>query len=146
VIKDLYREVILQHYQSPKNRHAIDQPDLMGQAQNPLCGDEITVFGRVADGRLADASFEARGCSISQASADMMAEAVRGKTLAEVKAQIDAFEDVMTEPEADTDGLGDLEALVSIRRFPVRVKCAVMPWGTLRAAIDRYLVEHDAGA
>jgi nitrogen fixation protein NifU and related proteins len=138
VIKDLYREVILQHYQSPTNRREIADPDLQGSAQNPLCGDELTIFVRLADDRIADAAFQARGCSISQASADMMAEAVRGKTLDEASAEIQRFERLMQGEAPDDEPSGELEALVSVRRFPVRVKCALMPWTTLGEAIERH--------
>ena len=91
VVEDLYREVILQHYRSPRNRRAIPDANVQGFAQNPLCGDEMSVAARVDDGRVVDAAYEARGCSISHASADMMADAVRGKTLAEVGRLVEAF-------------------------------------------------------
>jgi len=138
VAKDLYREVILQHYQEPRNRRMLDHPDLEGSAQNPLCGDEITVFASVADDHIADAAFQARGCSISQASADMMADAIRGKSLDETLADIGRFTRMMETDESVGPDLGDLEALASVKRFPIRVKCAVMPWVTLGEAISRY--------
>ncbi len=139
MLNDLYREVILQHYQSPRNRRPLDNPDLEGSAQNPLCGDEITIFASVAEGLLADVAFQARGCSISQASADIMADALRGKTLPEALGAISEFEHLMQDDEpGDVEHPEDLQALRSVRRFPVRVKCALLPWVTLGEAIDRY--------
>jgi len=137
LIKDLYREVILQHYQSPTNRREIADPDLQLSASNPLCGDELAIFVRLADERIADAAFQARGCSISQASADIMADAVKGKTLDEALAEIQRFERMMQGETPEGEPPAELEALVSVRRFPVRVKCALMPWTTLGEAIEQ---------
>ena len=139
MIEDLYREVILRHYQAPSNRRALEKPDLQGSAQNPLCGDEITILANVSGGRISDAAFQARGCSISQASADIMAEVVRGQTLDEAVNAIDRFEHLMKDDEIDdVSESEDLQALRSVRRFPVRVRCALLPWVTLGEAIDRF--------
>lgn len=136
VLEDLYREVILQHYQSPRNRRTIPDANVQGYAQNPLCGDEMAVAARVDGGRIVDAAYEARGCSISHASADMMADAVRGKTLEEVSQILDAFKALMTDSAAPpSPDLGELSMLQSVRRYPVRVKCALLPWTTLADAL-----------
>lgn len=135
-LDDLYRAVILQHYQSPSHRRPVDEADVRGFSQNPLCGDEMTVGAWIRDGRVAEAGFQARGCSISQASADMMIDAVGGRSLEEVSALIGQFRAMMAggaeEPSTD---LGDLAVLQGVRRFPVRVKCALLPWNTLESAL-----------
>jgi nitrogen fixation protein NifU and related proteins len=137
VLEDLYRDLILKHYQAPANRRYLEKPDVQGSAQNPLCGDEITISAQLEADRIADAAFQARGCSISQASADMMADAVRGKSLADVRELIRHFEQLMREDvPGDPEVLGDLMALVSVKKYPVRVKCALLSWVTLAEAID----------
>jgi nitrogen fixation protein NifU and related proteins len=137
VIKDPHYEVILRHYQSAANRRLIPDPDLEGSAQNPLCGDELTIFARLEENRIADAAFQARSCSISQASADMMADIVRGKTLDEAISEIERFEGMMRGETPEHESVQDIDALASVRRFPSRVKCALMPWTTLGEAIER---------
>lgn len=136
MIEDLYRQVILAHYRQPANRHPLESANLTGYAHNPLCGDELTVYGQVEDDHLADASFEARGCSIVYASADMMIDAVRGQPLDEVARQIDAFESMLEGPDEEPSvSLGDLRVLREVRKFPIRIKCALLPWRTLREAL-----------
>jgi nitrogen fixation protein NifU and related proteins len=138
-LDELYREVILDHYQSPRNRGRLDAPDVATQGTNPLCGDEIEVSLAVKDGRIADVAFQGRGCSISQASASMMTESIKGKTVEEVAELFGTFKTLMTDrnpPEIDVDELGDLEALQGVRRYPVRVKCAILPWNVLREGLD----------
>lgn len=139
VLEDLYREVILRHYQSPRNRRAIPDPSAESFAQNPLCGDEISVCARIDDGRIVDAGFQARSCSIVQASADMMADVVRGKTLMQVSDLIGMFRAMMANgADRAPEELGDLAALQGVRRYPVRVKCALLPWNTLADALQLY--------
>jgi nitrogen fixation NifU-like protein len=139
VLEDLYREVILRHYQSPANRRKLAEPDAQSYTQNPLCGDEITVAACIEDDRLTDVAFEARGCAISQASADMMADLLRGKTSAAAGHLADQFKRMMEEGEEEpTDEIGDLAALRSIRKYPVRIKCALLPWTTLLDALRTY--------
>jgi len=137
MVQDLYREVILAHYRSPANRHPLPDATAHGYAHNPLCGDELTVFARVGEQRLVDAAYEAQGCSIAHASADMMVDLVKGKDLREVKRLISLFEEMVEGGDsAPTDQLGALQVFREVRRFPVRVKCAVLPWTTLRASLD----------
>jgi nitrogen fixation NifU-like protein len=142
-LDDLYREVILDHYRNPRRRGSLDHPDAHADGQNPLCGDEISLDLALDGDRIADVRLQGRGCSISQASASMMAEAVAGKTIAEVEALIHRFKAMMEiepgdagiDPARPGAALGDLEALQGVRRFPVRIKCADLPWATLAQAL-----------
>lgn len=136
MIEDLYRSVILEHYQSPRNRGALADPTIQGHSLNPLCGDEMSVTAKIDGDRVVDAAYEARGCAISHASADMMADLVKGKTLAEVADLSDGFRRLMEDSTDDAlPELGDLKALQSVRKYPVRIKCALLPWNTLSEAL-----------
>jgi nitrogen fixation protein NifU and related proteins len=140
-IDDLYREIILDHYRSPRNRGRLSTPDVATQGSNPLCGDEIELSLAIADSHVVDVAFQGQGCSISQASASMMTETIRGKTLVEVERLLGTFKTMMTtkgEPEVDPEGLAELEALQSVRRYPVRVKCALLPWKVLKEGLDGF--------
>ena len=140
-IDDLYREVILDHYQSPRNQGRLSAPDVATQGSNPLCGDEIEVSLAIDGGRIADVAFQGRGCSISQASASMMTENIKGKTLDEAADLLGTFKTLMTDrnaPDLDADEIGELEALQGVKRYPVRVKCALLPWTALQEAVDLY--------
>jgi len=136
---ELYREIILDHYANPRNRGTMESPDVDVKGANPLCGDEIEVFLRLEDDRVAGVTFTGRGCSISQASASMMTEAIKGKTLGEVRAILDEFKTMMLGDAAavDVEALGDLEALQGVKRYPVRVKCAVLAWNTLQEGLQQ---------
>jgi nitrogen fixation NifU-like protein len=142
-LDDLYREVILDHYRNPRRRGSLEHPDAHADGQNPLCGDEISLDLALDGDRVTDVRIQGRGCSISQASASMMAEAVVGKTVGEIEELAHRFK-AMMEIEAGDPGLdetrpgsalGDLEALRGVRRFPVRIKCADLPWATLAQAL-----------
>jgi nitrogen fixation NifU-like protein len=134
--EDLYREAIIKRYQTPSNRREIEGANAEGFAQNPLCGDEIRITARIDAGRIADAGFSARGCSISQASADMMADVIRGKNVAEITLLAEQFRKLMTEDLDPTDPLlEELTVLRSVRKYPVRIKCALLPWDTLQHAL-----------
>ncbi|MBP1631999.1 MAG: iscU [Acidobacteria bacterium] len=143
-LDDLYREVILDHYRNPRRRGALEHPDAHADGQNPLCGDEISLDLALDGDRITDVRLQGRGCSISQASASMMAEAISGRTIAEVEALIHRFKAMMEiepgDPGIDASrpgaALGDLEALQGVRRFPVRIKCADLPWATLAEALE----------
>jgi nitrogen fixation protein NifU and related proteins len=134
-LDDLYREVILDHYSHPRNHGRLDPHDVAAEGANPLCGDELTVFVRVADGRIDDVRFIGHGCSISQSSASMMTEAVKGRSLEEARGLIEQFKAMMHGREP-SDELGDLAALQGVRKFPVRIKCATLPWVTLQQGLD----------
>ena len=141
-LEDLYREIILDHYRTPRNRGELAPPAVHAEGHNPLCGDEITVYAQVTDGLLSDIKVSGQGCSISQSSASMMSQAVKGKSLAEVQAIVHRFK-VMMSIEEDADDapvievkMGDLEALQGVVKFPVRIKCAVLSWNTLLEALE----------
>jgi nitrogen fixation NifU-like protein len=143
-LEDLYRDVILDHYRNPRHRQALDDPDAVGEGVNPLCGDEVTVELRFDGDRVADISVHGQGCSISQSSASMMSDAVMGKTRQEIRQLSEQFNQMMTAEDEDAVGLdpgrpgavlGDLEALQGVRRYPVRIKCASLPWTTLSQAL-----------
>jgi nitrogen fixation NifU-like protein len=152
-LEDLYREIILDHYRSPRNRGELEAPPAYrAEGFNPLCGDEIIVTFTLDDeGVIAEVGFAGQGCSISQASASMMTSAVKGRTLDEARSVMRSFKGMMSIHEAELDGeagneteadadppamLGDLEALRGVVRFPVRIKCATLGWNTLDQAID----------
>ena len=135
-LTDLYQEVILDHNKRPRNFRAIEN-GRKAEGYNPLCGDRITVYLRVHDGVIADASFQGAGCAISKASASLMTDSVKGKTLAEAEAMFERFHRMITAPpEEPSADLGKLSVFSGVRRFPVRVKCASLAWHTLRAAVD----------
>jgi nitrogen fixation NifU-like protein len=132
---DLYREIILDHYRNPRHKRPVEPADLTVEAANPLCGDEITLTLRLDDGSVADVGFQGRGCSISQASASMMCEEVAGRSRDEAAALGHRFKDMLTAGGAPDD-LGDLEALQGVRQYPVRIKCAVLPWNALLRGLE----------
>lgn len=136
-LDELYREVILDHYKSPRNRGELPEPRIRIEAANPLCGDELTLDLAVRDGRVAEARFNGRGCSISQASASMMTEAIKGKSFGEAEHLVREFTRMMhgEEPEAP-DELGDGSALQGVAKYPVRIKCALLAWNALKQGID----------
>ena len=156
-LEDLYREIILDHYRSPRNRGELPAPPAQRvEGFNPLCGDEVILYVDVTDGRVSDIKVSGQGCSISQSSASMMTSAVKGLTLPEARALIRRFKGLMSIHEqalggeaddAAMDGpataadepdvkLGDLEALQGVVKFPVRIKCATLSWNTLTQALD----------
>ena len=135
-LQDLYQEVILDHNRRPRNFRALDA-GRKAEGFNPLCGDRLMVYLSVNDGVITDVSFQGSGCAISKASASLMTEAVKGKTVAEAQALFERFQQMIT-GSADPPGasLGKLDVLAGVRQFPVRVKCASLAWHTLRAAVD----------
>ncbi len=160
-LEDLYREIILDHYRSPRNRGELESPPAVRvEGFNPLCGDEIVVTLDVEDGVLGDIKIAGTGCSISQSSASLMSAAVKGKTVEEARDLIATFKGMMSihestlpvgaasgdagaeqveapEPEAiDIDALGELAALQGVVKFPVRIKCATLSWNTLAQGLD----------
>lgn len=124
---DLYREIILDHYRSPRHKAAVDPADGSLEASNPLCGDELFLTWRCADDRVDAIGFTGRGCSISEASASMMCEAITGLDRPAALALGERFRQMLMH-DGSTDGLGDLEALHGVRAYPVRIKCALLAW------------------
>jgi nitrogen fixation NifU-like protein len=147
-LEDLYREVILDHYRSPRNRGELAAPPAIRvEGFNPLCGDEVVVYLLVEDGTLTDIKLTGHGCSISQSSSSLMSAAVKGKPLDQVRDTIVKFKQLMTVHESslettsnpevvDVRALGELAALQGVVKFPVRIKCAVLAWNTLSQALD----------
>ena len=137
-LSDLYQEILLEHNSKPRNFRTLDEATKSADGFNPLCGDMVTVYLNMTDGVITDVSFQGSGCAISRASASMMTESVKGQSLAQATEVFDAFHLMMTDPgaELDYDALGDLECLAGVVEFPTRIKCAVLAWHTLRAAMD----------
>nr|NNM91620.1 SUF system NifU family Fe-S cluster assembly protein [Bacilli bacterium] len=130
-LDELYREVIMDHYMHPRNQGQIEGDALSIDLKNPTCGDEITLQLHVEDGVVQDVRFKGAGCSISMASASMMTEAVRGKSVEEAMKISDEFRKLMKGEEANEELLDDLEALSGVCRFPARIKCATLAWNAL---------------
>ncbi|HLQ13849.1 MAG TPA: SUF system NifU family Fe-S cluster assembly protein [Steroidobacteraceae bacterium] len=140
-VRDLYRDVILDHNRSPRNFGRLEPADAEALGHNPLCGDSLSLTLRVAGDRLSEIRFNGQGCAISVASASMMSEAVSGKPLAEVEALYREVHALLTEPaHVPALPLGKLMALGGVREFPARVKCASLCWHTLQAALQRHAV------
>ncbi|MBI3648406.1 MAG: SUF system NifU family Fe-S cluster assembly protein [Actinobacteria bacterium] len=136
-LDDIYKEVILDHYKSPRNKRELPGAELSCTRNNPLCGDEITVFVHQQDGRVAGVSFQGAGCSISQSSASMMTEAVQGRSLAEALSLASDFRGMMAgEVDPDEEEFGDLIALKGVVKYPIRIKCAVLAWDVLQEALQ----------
>jgi nitrogen fixation protein NifU and related proteins len=162
-LEDLYREIILDHYRSPRNRGELPAPPAQRvEGFNPLCGDEVVVYVQVQDGTVSDIRFAGQGCSISQSSASLMSAAVKGKSVAEARNLIRTFKAMMSVHEArlgdgpdglagangstddgsdvvtaDPESLGELAALQGVVKFPVRIKCATLSWNTLTQGLDQ---------
>ncbi len=136
-LDDIYKEVILDHYKNPRNKRELEGATLSCTRNNPLCGDEITVFVTERDGRLEEIAFTGQGCSISQSSASMMTEALVGRSVDDAETMIKEFRAMMAgEAEPDEDEFGELVALKGVVKYPVRVKCAVLAWDVLQEALQ----------
>jgi nitrogen fixation NifU-like protein len=141
---ELYEAIILDHYRSPRNTETIDEPDIDIEVNNPFCGDEFHIQLKVEDDAVAQVGITGRGCAISQASASLLAELVEGKSASEVESAVDAVRRLLkgeeiTEVEADV--LGDIEALGGVRKFPVRIKCALLSWIGLGDALRDHMAK-----
>ncbi len=136
-LDDIYKEVILDHYKHPRNKRELPEAELSCSKNNPLCGDEITVFVHEEAGRVAGVSFLGQGCSISQSSASMMTEAVSGRPVDEAERLIGEFRGMMAgEVEPDEGEFGDLISLKGVVKYPIRIKCAVLAWDVLQEALE----------
>jgi nitrogen fixation NifU-like protein len=135
-LDDIYKEVILDHYKNPRNKRPLERATVSCTRNNPLCGDEITVLANVEDGTLREVAFQGAGCSISQASASMMTEAVAGRPVEEALDLAAAFRGMMAgEVEPTEERFGDLVALKGVVRYPIRIKCAVLAWDVLQESL-----------
>ena len=138
-LRELYQEVILDHNRKPRNFRRLGAPTAAAEGHNPLCGDRISVELEVEGDTLRDIAFQGSGCAISKASASMMTAALKGKTVDEAAAAVEQFRAMLTEerPSDDASALpGRLAVLAGVREFPIRIKCATLPWHTLRAALQ----------
>jgi len=147
-LEELYREIILDHYRSPRNRgELMSPPAIRVEGFNPLCGDEVTVYLDVEDGVITNIKLSGQGCSISMSSSSLMSAAVKGKSVDEARAKIETFKQLMTLHEATLDengepekidlrSLGEIAALQGVVKFPVRIKCATLAWNTLSQGLD----------
>lgn len=140
-LRDLYQDIILDHGQRPRNFRAQARPSHFAHGHNPLCGDKVTVYVTMEGEHIKDVSFQGRGCAISQASASLMTEILKGKTLAEAEALFKGFHGKVTggetpaTPEALEDDMDRLEPLTGVKAYPARVKCATLPWHAFEAAL-----------
>jgi nitrogen fixation NifU-like protein len=135
-LDELYKETILDHYKNPRNKRDLPGAELRSSKNNPLCGDEITVVAHVEGGSVADVAFLGSGCSISQASASMMTDAVKGKSVGQANELAAEFRGMMEGArDPDEDEFGDMMALKGVVKYPVRIKCAVLAWDVLQEAL-----------
>jgi nitrogen fixation NifU-like protein len=140
-LRELYQDIILDHGRHPRNFHALEHPSHFAHGHNPLCGDRVTVYLTLDGDRISDVSFEGRGCAISTASASLMTEVLKGRTLAEADLLFKSFHakviggTAAEVPSALEDDLDRLEPLTGVKTFPARVKCATLPWHAFEAAI-----------
>ena len=138
-LRELYQEVILDHSKNPRNYHKLEPADRHAEGNNPLCGDRLTLYLRLDGDRVVDVGFEGHGCAISKASASMMTDALKGKTRREADRLFDTFHEMVTgKPggSVDREALGKLAAFAGVCEFPARVKCASLPWHTMKAALE----------
>jgi nitrogen fixation NifU-like protein len=140
-LRELYQDIILDHGRHPRNFHALEDPSHFAHGHNPLCGDKVTIFVRLEGEIIADVSFEGKGCAISTASASLMTEVVKDKTLAEAKALFEGFHNIVTGgaktalPESLEEDAERLEPLTGVKTYPARVKCATLAWHTFDSAV-----------
>jgi nitrogen fixation protein NifU and related proteins len=137
-LQDLYQELIVDHNRHPRNRRKIESPDRQAAGYNPLCGDRVTVYVNLAGEVITDVAFEGKGCAISTASASLMTESLKGKTLAQAESLFRCFHDLVTgEHESCEDmPLGKLEVFSGVSKYPARVKCASLVWHAVKSALD----------
>jgi nitrogen fixation NifU-like protein len=136
-LSELYQEILLDHNSKPRNFRLVEDPSRTAEGYNPLCGDQVTVYLKLSGGLIEDVGFQGVGCAISRASASMMTQSIKGKSLAEADEIFGAFHRMVTDPasEPDYDILGDLETLSGINEYPTRIKCPVLAWHTMRSAL-----------
>lgn len=137
-LSDLYQEILLEHNRRPRNFRTIDDATHQADGFNPLCGDQISLQLKLGTETVDDVAFQGHGCAISRASASLLTQAVKGSTADETMAMFEEFHRMLTEPDAeiDVDLLGDLEMLAGVIAYPTRIKCAILAWHTLKAAMD----------
>jgi len=148
-VEDLYREVILDHFRTPKNRGKVDQANAQADGMNTLCGDQLTMTALVSEGKVKDLRFEGHGCAISQSAASMMTELMKGKSLADIKLLAQTYKNMFGVHEKSEapqnkysiDDLGDLIALEGVKKYPVRIKCALLSANTILESLQEFFKE-----
>jgi len=137
-LRELYQTMIVDHGKQPRNHHTMSDASHSLEGHNPLCGDELTLFLKIADGIIEDISFEGSGCAISMASASLLTEALKGKSIKEAETLFVAFHHRLTDEQSNSPDttLGKLDILAGVKSFPMRVKCATLAWHTLKACLD----------
>jgi len=137
-LTDLYQEILLDHNSKPRNYRKLDDATLYADGYNPLCGDQYTLYLKMDDDVISDIGFQGAGCAISKASASMLTQRIKGMTVTEAEAMFAEFHKMLTDPgaEVDYDLLEDLETLAGVIEYPTRIKCAILVWHTLRAALE----------
>jgi nitrogen fixation protein NifU and related proteins len=139
-LSELYQQVILDHNKKPRNFRKLENANHTAEGYNPLCGDHLTIYVNVADDAVQEIAFEGSGCAISKAAASMMTQAVKGKTREQTKELFKEFHSMVTgelDEETEENSLGNLKIFAGVRDFPVRVKCATLPWHTMQAALNK---------
>lgn len=137
-LRELYQEIIIDHNREPRNHHSMDDATSQANGFNPLCGDKLTVYAKIKDGQIIDLSFLGCGCAISQASASLMTEALRGKTVEEAHQLFHRFHNMLTQDdENNLTSMDKLAVLAGVKAFPARVKCATLAWHTMEAALNK---------
>jgi nitrogen fixation protein NifU and related proteins len=137
-LSELYQEILLEHNSKPRNFRKLEDANRSAEGYNPLCGDEVSVFLKLDGDVVADVGFQGRGCAISRASASMMTQSIKGQKLARAQELFEEFHKMLTQPGADLDYdmLEDLEMLAGVAEYPTRIKCAILAWHTLHAALE----------
>ena len=137
-LTDLYQEILLEHNSKPRNYRKLDDATIYVDAYNPLCGDQYTLYLKLDEDIISDIGFQGAGCAISKASASMLTQQIKGLTITEAEAMFAEFHKMLTEPGAQVDYelLEDLETLAGVAEYPTRIKCAILVWHTLRAALE----------
>lgn len=139
-LRELYQEVIIDHNRSPRNHHSMSDANTQANGFNPLCGDKLTVYAKLQDGLIADLSFVGVGCAISQASASLMTEALKGKTVDDAHGLFHRFHQMLTQDDmSQLASMDKLTVLAGVKAYPARVKCATLAWHTLEAALNKEL-------
>jgi len=135
-LTDLYQQVILDHSKSPRNFHKLEHATCTAQGHNPLCGDNYTIYAQMDGDVVKDLSFQGSGCAISKASASILTDTLKGKTKAEVKALFSRVHDMVTTGKVNGGDIGKLAVFAGVHKFPARVKCAILPWHAVVAAVE----------
>ena len=135
-LNELYQQVILDHSRKPRHFHVLPDANRTAEGNNPLCGDRYTVYLKLEDGVIRDISFQGSGCAISKASGSMMADQLKGKTIEEARQYFSQYQDMVRTGKMDEEALGKLCAFAGVSHFPMRVKCAILPWHAMLAGLN----------